>query len=227
MKTILYWKRGLKILLKMALLIFDVDGVLGDFTKLKRLRDIEHIQAVAGRNNLSLPEAEKLFFENREKLAVLGKPSTMETLVHLGITKEDFFKIMDSVSVKGNIIINHFARETVEKLSKKHLLVALTNTPLFASTETLKELELYGFFNKIYTPDRYDYIKPSTKIFQIILHDFSQRPAYSIGDSIEKDLVPAKTAGVKTIFFSIRGLETRVEVDFVIKDLRELLEVII
>lgn len=208
----------------MSLLIFDVDGVLGNFEQLKKMRDQAHILAVAKKRNLAINEAESLFFQTKEKLKPEGKHSTLDTMSHLGISKKEFFQIMNSVEVQGNIIPTPNVQETLSTLSKKHTIVALTNTPHQAMVKTLNCLGVSSLINKIYSIDQYNYVKPSTKIFGIILQDFPQRPVYSIGDSIEKDLVPAKQMGVKTILFGTTNKQEGV--DFVIIDFKEIPEII-
>lgn len=210
----------------MKVLVFDIDGVLGDFGKLRTLRDKAHIRAVAKKKKISIEEAKKLFFETKRKLKKQNKPSTIATMLHLGISKEEFYKIMNSVGVKNRIILIKNAQKVLKILAKKNKIIALTNTPFDATVKTLKYLRLFSFFNKIYTIDKYNYIKPSTKIFRKILKDFNCKFGYSIGDSIEKDLIPAKKAGLKTILFIRKKMDKQKNVDYVITDLIELLTII-
>lgn len=210
----------------MKVLVFDVDGVLGNFEKLRILRDKAHIRAVAKKHGIITEEAKKLFFETKRKLKKQNKPSTIATMLHLGISKEKFYEIMNSVEVKNRIILIKNARKVLKKLAKKNKVVALTNTPFYATVKTLKYLRLCSYFDKIYTIDKYDYVKPSAKIFRRILKDFNCRSGYSIGDSIEKDIAPAKKAGLKTILFIHKTIKRPKNVDYVITDLTELLSII-
>lgn len=210
----------------MKVLIFDIDGVLGDFEKLRVLRDKAHLRAVAKKQGIIIEEAKKLFFKTKRKLKKQNRPSTIATMLHLAISKEEFYKIMNSVDVKNRIILTKNAQKVLKELAKKNKIVALTNTPFDATVKTLKYLRLFSFFNKLYSIDKYDYIKPSTKIFRKILNDFKCKTGYSIGDSIEKDLIPAKKAGLKTILFTHKKIEKPKNVDYVITDLLELLAII-
>ncbi len=208
----------------MSLLIFDVDGVLGNFEQLKKLRDQAHIQAVAAKRNLTVNEAERLFFQAKEKLKQEGRYSTLDVMLKFGISKDEFFQIMNSVEIIGNITPTPNVKEALSNLAKRHIVVALTNTPYQAMIKTLDYLEVSSLINKIYSIDQYDYIKSSTKIFKIILQDFPQRPVYSIGDSIEKDLIPAKHEGIKTILFGTTNNQE--EVDFFITDLTKIKKIV-
>lgn len=206
----------------MKLLVFDIDGVLGDFEKLRVLRDKAHIRAVAKKQGIAIEEAKKLFFKTKRELKKQNRPSTIATMIHLGISKGEFYKIMNSVDVKDRIILMKNAQKVLKKLAKKNKIVALTNTPFDATVKTLKYLRLLSFFDRLYTIDKYDYIKPSTKIFRKILNDFKCKTGYSIGDSIEKDLIPAKKAGLKTILFTQKKIKKSKNIDYLITDLIEL-----
>ncbi|GAJ23857.1 unnamed protein product, partial [marine sediment metagenome] len=101
-----------------------------------------------------------------------------------------------------------------------------TNTPFDATVKTLKHLRLFSYFDKIYSIDKYDYIKPSTKIFRMILKDLNCKFGYSIGDSIEKDLIPAKKVGLKTVLFTQKKIKNLKNVDYVITDIIKLIPII-
>ncbi len=119
-----------------------------------------------------------------------GKVATIHTMLSLGITREEYYALINSVPVEGNIIPTRDVQKVIKKLALNNMLVALTNTPYDATIKTLRYLEVLPYFKKIYTIDKYDYIKPSTKNFKQILteHNFQPHLSLSIGDSVEKDL---------------------------------------
>ncbi|MBU1849205.1 MAG: HAD-IA family hydrolase, partial [Nanoarchaeota archaeon] len=204
--------------------VFDVDGVLGDFQKLKIIRDVAHIKNVAKKNKLNISKAKKLFYETRKKLKTKGKHSTINVMQKLGITKKEYYNIMNSVSVKNRIIITKNAKKTLKKLSKENAIVSLTNTPYFAMKKTLQHLRLFEFFDKLYCIDTHNYIKPSMKIFRTILKEFNCKKGISIGDNLKKDIVPAKKVGLKTIWYTKEKKEEKY-VDYKIDDLKEIIEI--
>lgn len=207
-----------------SLVVFDVDGVLGNFEELRKDRDLAHIRTVAEKKEISFEEAKELFFETKKQLKTQGKFSTIETLTALGVSKEKFFETMNLLPVENKIILTPYAREVLKKLKENNFLVALTNTPHEANITTLRYLGLLEFFDDIYSIDKYNFVKPSTKIFEKILEDFGVELGYSVGDSVEKDLLPAKKLGFITVLFGRQ--EKPFEVDFTITDLRELLRII-
>lgn len=199
------------------LLIFDVDGVLGNFEKLRKLRDAAHCKAIAAKNGVSPLDAEKLLAETRLKLKEQGKYSTIDAMQALGISKKEFYNIMNSVPVDGNIVLTPHAKDVISKLKKDNAIVALTNTPTQATLATLRYLGLLHYFDGVYCIDMYDFIKPSVAIFKRILQDFCAESAYSIGDSVKKDLEPAKKVGLNTVHFSNKDDKS---------DLREVLKIL-
>jgi len=212
------------------LLIFDIDGVLADFTKLRLLRDIAHIQAVTKKHNISQDQAKQLFRNTKENNKALGKHSTIDTMLSLGITKEEFYQIMNSVPIEGNIIPVENVQSVIKQLSERHKLVALTNTPDRATRKTLQHLNILQYFTKIYAIDKQNYIKPSQEIFKQILLENNAAIAVSIGDSFEKDLAPAKVLCLRTILFQIaknkQDNQKEQKADYTITDLQQLLNII-
>ncbi|MFH1064319.1 MAG: HAD family hydrolase [Candidatus Woesearchaeota archaeon] len=207
------------------ILVFDVDGVLGDFEQLRILRDKAHIAAVAEKKGMTIAESSILFYDTKKRLKHLGKPSTVDTMNHLGITDEEFFSIMNSVPIEGNIIPTKDVIRVLSRLSDNAVICALTNTPYEATVKTLEHLGILKFFSKIYSIDRYSYKKPSSDIFRRIATDFGCTDVYSIGDSIEKDLTPAKSIGMKTIHFPGTDKEHK-DVDHSITDLKEIINIL-
>lgn len=209
------------------LMIFDVDGVLGDFTQLKLLRDQAHIEAIARKHQITMNQARILFYNTKEKNKAVGKAATMYTMLSLGITKEEFYAVMNSVPIEGNIVPTKDVQQVIKTLALNNILVALTNTPYDATIKTLNYLEVLPCFKKVYTPDRYNYIKPSTEIFKQILseHNFQPHLSISIGDSIEKDLKPAKNIGIKTVLFSQKLQATVDDAYYTICELNQLLPI--
>lgn len=152
------------------LLIFDIDGVLADFTRLRLLRDKAHCKVIAEKHNVTQKEAEILLQQARNNNKKLGKFSTVDAMLSLGISKEEFFTIMNSVPIENTIIPTQHVKEVLSCLSKQHTIVALTNTTFTATKITLEYLHIADYFKNIYSIDKYNYTKPSVNIFGIITH---------------------------------------------------------
>ena len=154
------------------LLIFDVDGVLANFEKLRKLRDVAHIERISLNNNVSHEVAEKMLANARELLKSQGKHSTIDACNHVGTTQDQFYQTMNEVPIEGNIIPAKDVEKVCEELAVNHTLVALTNTPYDATKKTLQVLGVKKYFTKIYSIDRHDFVKPSSDIFMKIMIDF-------------------------------------------------------
>lgn len=69
--------------------------------------------------------------------------------------------------------------------------------------QALERVELRGYFDFLYTSKELGYAKPSPEFFQEIVDRIKVRPKQCImvGDNYEKDIIPAKKIGIKTILY--------------------------
>ncbi|HBW35360.1 HAD family hydrolase [Desulfosporosinus sp. BICA1-9] len=69
--------------------------------------------------------------------------------------------------------------------------------------QALERVELRGYFDFLYTSKELGYKKPSPKFFQEIVDRIAVRPVQCVmvGNDYEKDIVPAKMTGMKTILY--------------------------
>lgn len=205
------------------ILIFDIDGTLANFDKLLEYRYEKFIREISIKGNLSLDNARELFFNTKFELKKFDKYSTIDAMKHLGFSEQEFYDMMNDVSVENRIFAFDGVKEVLKELSLKYRMVVLTNTPYIATIETLKYLEVFEYFDGIYSIDKNSFVKPSVNIYEKILLDFNCKDGYSIGNSVEKDLVPAKEVGLKTIL--INNSYDSDFVDYKITGLRELLKI--
>ena len=209
------------------LLIFDIDGTLADIDDLIIARQNNFIKEISFKNKIDLNDAKVLFFETKKKVESLGKYSTVDILLNLGFSKFDFFSMINRVGVNNRVIAMNDALDVLETLSNDFRIIALTNTPYLPAVNTLKKIGIFSAFEKVYCMDRDDFVKPSVDIFEKIFRDFNCRKGYSIGNSVDKDLVPAKEVGLKTVLLDVNGENKKCEsIDFKIKSLRELLKIV-
>ena len=92
----------------------------------------------------------------------------------------------------------------------------------------LKEFGLDGIFENIIESAVVGVRKPDPKIFTLGVEALGVKPneAIVVGDSIDKDIIPAGKAGCHTVWFEGEGwtddLVSGDEADFIIRDLSEL-----
>ena len=92
------------------------------------------------------------------------------------------------------------AIEVMEYLSAKYDLVVLTNWFTDAQSERLKSAGLYKYLSNVYGGEKY--MKPNKNAFLNACGPYKPEECLMIGDNIEKDILPAKDAGLDVIFFN-------------------------
>ncbi|MGM5488876.1 MAG: inositol monophosphatase family protein [Nanobdellota archaeon] len=204
-----------------TVLIFDVDNVLGYFERLRSLRDVAHIRYIANKLGMSYNGADYLYWETKRQLREKGRMSTCDTFIELGLGKSDYHESMNNVPVEGHIDPTPHAVEVLQKLSRDYTICALTNTPLKATIDTLKYIGIFQYFDRLFTIDLVEYVKPDPRTFEHIMAEMNAKKGVSIGDQLGKDLAPAKEVGLTTIWFTPKP-EKHPHADYAINDLREI-----
>lgn len=117
----------------------------------------------------------------------------------------------------------------IKKLSEKYPLVLVSN--FYGNIEAvLKDFHLAGFFNAIVESSVVGVRKPDPEIFRLGINELGFAPdeIVVIGDSYDKDIIPATTVGCQTIWLKrtgwneYKGDETA---DIIISDFIELKEI--
>jgi FMN phosphatase YigB (HAD superfamily) len=69
--------------------------------------------------------------------------------------------------------------------------------------QALERVELRGYFDYLYTSKELGYTKPSPKFFREIVDRITVGPeqCVMVGNDYEKDIIPAKMIGMKTILY--------------------------
>ncbi|MBD3156099.1 MAG: HAD-IA family hydrolase [Candidatus Aenigmarchaeota archaeon] len=126
---------------------------------------------------------------------------------------------------KKNIELYPKTIETLEKLSKKYKLVLLSNTAEEEGLEAIMEFELRKYFDEIIISGNVGLAKPDPRIFKLVLSKMEVKPeeVLVIGDSLEMDIIPARTLGMEGILVDVKEKYTEYEnKDWCIKSLNEL-----
>ncbi len=116
------------------------------------------------------------------------------------------------------------------KKSKKQY--AVTNGTSVAQNKKLNKTGLVEFFDGVFISDQVGYEKPDIRFFQHAfaeIDDFKLEEAIIIGDSLSSDMLGANNVGVDCCWFNPKAVvnkNTSIHIDYEIKKLKELFEII-
>lgn len=122
------------------------------------------------------------------------------------------------------------SREVLEQLKGKYSLGIVSN--FYGNLETvLKEFELFGYFDSIIDSKCAGVKKPDPEIYKMVLSsmNLSAGECVMIGDSYNSDIIPAKLAGMHTIWLKGRSWEKpedQKKADRIINSIEEIKEIL-
>ncbi|MGN0021416.1 MAG: YjjG family noncanonical pyrimidine nucleotidase [Sphingobacterium hotanense] len=125
---------------------------------------------------------------------------------------------------KTNLFPN--AHETLAYLKDKYTLHLISNGFKEACEKKLEHSKLSPYFNTIVISEIIGINKPDPRIFEHALQNGQalREQAVMIGDNIDADVRGAQNAGIEAIFFNPLEVEKPGDVNYMIKDLKELQE---
>jgi len=125
---------------------------------------------------------------------------------------------------KTNLFPN--AHETLAYLKDKYTLHLISNGFKEACEKKLEHSKLAPYFNTIVISEIVGINKPDPRIFEHSLRNgqAQREQAVMIGDNIDADVRGAQNAGIEAIFFNPLEVEKPGDVNYMIKDLKELQE---
>lgn len=136
-----------------------------------------------------LGEKTKKYFELRKS------SNTINSLEILGISKNKFYEIIDSVPV--NLKPNKELKSMLSRLKREFNLIILSNSSKEKIKEITKQLNIQDLFSEIYGGDCFFQVKPAEEAFFMI-----KEGDICIGNSFKKDLEIPKRKGAITILLS-------------------------
>ena len=146
-------------------------------------------------------------------------------MIDIKKVKVVIFDLGGTLKVSGVLKLFPGTKEVLERLSKKYTLVIGANQPLYAY-QFMEESGIDRYFEKVYLSTEIGYEKPDLKFFKYILDDLKleAEEVVMVGDNYENDISPARSLRIKAIWLNY--LEQEGESDFVILDLKEILEIL-
>ena len=118
---------------------------------------------------------------------------------------------------------------TLNELKKCYKLVILSDAPRIQAWIRLAAMNLQNVFDYVITFDDTKSRKPNSKPFLLALKKINLKPeeCLMVGDSLKRDIAPAKKLGFKTVFAKYGGNyeNFKVKPDYSISDIKDLLKI--
>jgi len=189
-------------------LIFDLNDTLDESTnvKLKAMRDA--LKSAGVRIEASLVGR---IMVDIERIDLRNPQLGMDEIVYLALerletnpkAKRRICKEYALQREKGKDISDEFI-EMLPLLADKYRLMIFTGGPRKGADRWLDRHGIKKYFSEVYITGELGLHKPSVEALERILKDQSLKASecIMIGDDVIKDLLPAKTLGIKTILLS-------------------------
>jgi len=118
--------------------------------------------------------------------------------------------------------------EVLEYLKGRYRLAVISNASSELPRYAIKRLGLESYFEVIVLSRDIGIRKPSPEIFKFTLQKLrlSSSQAVHVGDSMEKDVLGAKRAGMKAVWINRSGEEASVDADYVLRSISELTRIL-
>jgi len=214
--------------------IFDLDNTLIDFMKMKRLSCEAAMDAM-------ISAGLKI---NKEK----GLSIMFQLYSQYGYEYQKIFQVflkkvlgrIDYAIMASGIAAYRRVKEgllypypnvipTLNKLKKKYKLVILSDAPRIQAWIRLADMGLQNKFDLVVTFDDTKTKKPGKKPFLYTLKKLKLKSeeCIMIGDSLKRDIAPAKELGFKTVFakYGEDKEKANVKPDYVINNIKDLLKI--
>ena len=123
------------------------------------------------------------------------------------------------------------ALETVSALKGKYRQYAVTNGTIVAQKRKLTQSGLINIFDDIFISDEIGFEKPAIEFFNAVqqkIGNFNKDEVMIIGDSLTSDMQGGNNADILCCWYNSHGAENKygIKIDYEIKDIAEVLEII-
>lgn len=222
-------------------LFFDLDHTIWDFDRNAEETLHELYFRYSFHDIFNLPTSERFiatYTENNHRLwnlyhhGKIDKPTLRklrfaDTFTQLGVNPELFplafeEEYLEICPTKTNLFPN--AHETLAYLKDRYTLHLISNGFKEACEKKLQHSKLAPYFETIVISEIIGINKPDIRIFEHALNNggANKTEAVMIGDNLDADVRGAQNAGLEAIFFNPLELEKPEDVNYMIKDLKEL-----
>ena len=221
-------------------ILWDLDNTIFDFSRAERIAlrktlvelGVEPVETTLNRYS-ELNDAQW-------KLLELGKLTRQQVKVRryqllfeeLGVdaSAEQAAKLYEGYLALGHYYMDG-AEEVLETLRGQYRMYLVTNGTASVQHGRVNSSNLMNYMEDMFISEEVGYDKPSNAYFDACfarIPDFHKERAVIVGDSLTSDIRGGINAGVRTIWFNLRGIEPSAELspDREIRKLSELPELL-
>ena len=216
-------------------IIFDLDNTLIDFMKMKRLSCEAAMDAMIKAG---------LKIEKKKGLKIMFQLYSQYGYEYQKIFQVFMKKVLgklDYAIMASGIVAYRRVKEgllypypnvipTLNELKKKYKLAILSDAPKIQAWIRLAAMEIQDKFDLVITFDETKSKKPNLKPFFYVLKKLNLKAeeCLVVGDSLARDIAPAKELGFKTVLAKYGKCKEKANVkpDYIINDIKELLKIV-
>ncbi len=224
---------------KFDVLIFDLDNTLINFSESETIalpEALKHYGVTVSEEEIK--EYQKISRQcwvdmekgiySKDQCVVLRFERFLKYLGIKGINpKELNEKYLDSLSIHVPLMAG--TDEVLSKLKDNYLLVMMTNGIKRVQEAKIKKSGLDKYFDCVIISDDVGYNKPDIRIYEYMENKIGKHDKdkiLMIGDSAGSDIEGGINFGIKTCFFNPKGNECELKVDYEVKDMTEILDIV-
>lgn len=202
-------------------IIFDIDSTLYTNSKYAFEQVDVQLRHLAELRGVTPDEIRKMIADFRAEYSKKNdgaKISLGNTLTYFGVTIEDSIKMRETLlEPKEFLSRDERLIKTLEKLSKKYKMIAVTNNPVLPAFKTLEAIGIEKLIPDIIGLDTCHKSKPHPDILNLAAEKTGARltECLSVGDRYDIDLSLALEMGMGAIL--VTGVEDVYELDGVLK----------
>ncbi|HVU70859.1 MAG TPA: HAD family hydrolase [Ktedonobacteraceae bacterium] len=173
-----------------------IDVLFADYT---RLLDEVHVRVLTG--ELTIDEARRERFRHFFLLHAPEAADLPAVIEHAAILHREHYQASRQAVVGAAALLEHLRQQSLK-------IVVVTNNLVEEQIDKLRHLKLEHLVDELVTSEEVGFIKPDPRIFQAALERSGCRAeeVVMVGDSWKADVLGARQAGIRAIWFNRGGL---------------------
>ena len=206
-------------------IFFDTSDTLYSNKTFEKSQAEQPIHLLAELKRISFQDARQLFNAKKTELAnKLSHVTKVSVMIEFGVSRQEMQEHMAKLDAHNFLSADVDLTKILKSLSKKYKLGIISNILKKSVTNVLAALCVpLNLFSYFVTVDNTTKSKPDAEPFlkAIELANCSPEEIIYVGDSLTKDIIPAKNVGLKTIWITKEPTDDP-HADFIIADLYKL-----